>query len=203
MKRNNLFVAILLAVFLLTGNSFAQAAAPAAGGFTGVATADQSATGIRTPLFLGAALGFGSGTGVGTSRGLGLRQIEPMIGVWLPGIGFLRAGYGFSNYEEDVENGDDAEVEHSDFDIELGVHLLGELYVTGAYSRVKELSDVGDVAWNEWGAGFGTLLNIFSKTMLFAEVSYRWVLDHYDPFMDKDVSGSRLQFNIGFASYVF
>lgn len=62
MKRNNLFVAILLAVFLLTGNSFAQAAAPAAGGFTGVATADQSATGIRTPLFLGAALGFGSGT---------------------------------------------------------------------------------------------------------------------------------------------
>ena len=44
--------------------------------------------GIRTPLFLGGALGFGSGTGVGASQGLGLRQIEPMIGVWYPGLGF-------------------------------------------------------------------------------------------------------------------
>ena len=51
--------------------------------------------GIRTPLFLGGALGFGSGTGVGASQGLGLRQIEPMIGVWYPGLGFLRVGYGF------------------------------------------------------------------------------------------------------------
>lgn len=202
MKTTNLFLAFVLAVLCMAGNSFAQAADAAAGGFNGVPTADQTATGIRTPVFLGAALGFGSGTGVGTVRGLGLRQIEPMLGVWLPGLGFLRAGYGFFNFDESVEDGDDAEVEHSDFDIEMGVHLFGELYVTGAYSRVKELSDVGDVAWNEWGVGFGTLLNVFSKTMLFAEVSYRRVLDHYDPFEDKNVSGSRLQFNIGFASYV-
>lgn len=196
MKNKNTILSFFLVLFLALGSVFA--ANP-----VGVQTADQTESGIRSPLFLGAALGFGSGTGVGTARGLGLRQIEPMLGVWLPGLGFLRAGYGFFDYDEDTENGSDYEVEHSDFDIEIGVHLLGEFYVTGAYSRVKELSDVGDVAWNEWGVGFGTLLNIFSKTLLFAEVSYRWVLDHYDPFMDKDVSGSRLQFNIGFASYLF
>lgn len=163
----------------------------------------SGANAIQTPLFLGASLGFGSGTGVGTERGLGLRQIEPMLGVWLPGLAFARVGYGFFDFNEEADDGDDYEVEHSDFDIELGVHLLGQLYLVGNYSRVKELSDLGDVAWNEWGAGFGSLLHLFGKGVLFAEVSYRWVLEHYDPFVNKKVSGSRLQFNIGFFTYVF
>lgn len=126
-----------------------------------------------------------------------------MIGVWFPGMGFLRVGYGFFDFEEDDDKNEDYKVEHSDFDIELGVHLLGQLYLMGNYSRVKELSDLGDVAWNEWGAGFGSMLNLFARAMFFAEVSYRWVLEHYDPFVDKKVSGSRLQFNLGFATYVF
>lgn len=193
--KKNYLIAVVLGIFLSCGNVFAQ---------TAVNSSDASGmAGIRTPVFLGAALGFGSGTGVGTSRGLGLRQIEPMIGVWYPGIGYLRAGYGFFDYDEENDIGADYKVEHSDFDIELGAHLLGILYAMGSYSRVKELSDLGDVAWNEWGAGFGTIINIFAKTILFSEVSYRWVLDHYDPFMDKNVSGSRLQFNIGFAAYVY
>ena len=158
--------------------------------------------GIRTPLFLGGALGFGSGTGVGASQGLGLRQIEPMIGVWYPGIGFMRVGYGFFDYQEDSDD-EKYEIEHSNFDVELGVHAMSLFYITGSYSRVKELSDLGDIAWNEWGAGFGSVVHIFTTSMLFAEVSYRWVLDHYDPFMGKSVSGSRLQFNFGFAAYVF
>jgi hypothetical protein len=77
------------------------------------------------------------------------------------------------------------------------------LYVVGNFSRAKELSDVGDVSWNEWGAGFGTIFSIFSKTMLFADVGYRWVLDHYDPFLNKNVSGSRLQMNLGFITYIY
>ena len=187
----------LLAVILvasLVAPSFAQ---------TGTAMgANSSVAGIRTPIFLGAALGFGSGTGVGESRGLGLRQIEPMLGVWYPGIGFLRLGYGFFDYQEESEN-EEYEVDHSTFDVELGLHAMSVFYILGSYSRVKELSDLGDIAWNEWGAGFGSLINIFGTTMLFAEVSYRWVLEHYDPFRGKEVSGSRLQFNLGFAAYVF
>jgi hypothetical protein len=62
---------------------------------------------------------------------------------------------------------------------------------------------VGDVSWNEWGVGIGSVINILSKTMLFAEIGYRNVLDHYDPFLDKNISGSRLQMNLGFVAYVY
>ena len=178
---------------------FAQtvgAGAPAAG--------DASVlSGIRTPLVIGGALGFGSGTGVGSDRGIGLRQIEPLFGVWYPGLGLLRVGYGMYGYEERDENGKDFDVDHSELDFELGLHLFGLPYLLGSYSRVKELSDLGDVAWNEWGLGFGSVLFIFAKTMLYAEVAYRWVLTHYDPFLEKKVHGGRIQMNIGFAAYVF
>ena len=176
-------------------------AAPTAGAATGV-SAGPLLNGIRTPLVVGGALGFGSGTGVGSDRGIGLRQIEPFIGFWYPGLAFLRVGYGMYGYEEESDD-DDYQVDHSEIDFELGMHLLGEVYLMGSYSRVKELSDMGDVAWNEWGAGFGSMFSIFSKTMLFAEVAYRWVLTHYDPFLDKKVHGGRIQLNLGFSAYVY
>ena len=159
--------------------------------------------GIRTPLIVGGALGFGSGTGVGSERGVGLRQIEPMVGVWYPGLGVFRVGYGLFSYCEESDDEKDYDIDHSEWDFELGAHIFGNAYVMGSYSRVKELSDLGDVAWHEWGASFGSLLYIFSKTLLFAEVGYRWVLSHYDPFLEKKVHGGRLQMNIGFAAYVF
>ena len=70
------------------------------------------------------------------------------------------------------EDGSETEIEHYNLDVELGVHVFGDLYVVGNFSRAKELSDVGDVSWNEWGAGFGTIFSIFSKTMLFADVVF-------------------------------
>ena len=201
MKNKKNHLSLLKALVVALGLCFASASAQGAAGASAAPVSDAST--IRTPFFLGAALGFGSGTGVGTERGLGLRQIEPMLGVWLPGIALARVGYGFFNYNEETDDDEDVEVEHSELDIELGIHLLGQLYLIGNYSRVKELSDLGDVAWNEWGAGFGSLLHLFGKAVLFADVSYRWVLEHYDPFADKKVSGSRLQLNIGFITYVF
>lgn len=201
MKNKKNHLSLLKALVVALGLCFASASAQGAAGASAATVSDAST--IRTPFFLGAALGFGSGTGVGTERGLGLRQIEPMLGVWLPGIALARVGYGFFDYNEETDDDEDVEVEHSELDIELGIHLLGQLYLIGNYSRVKELSDLGDVAWNEWGAGFGSLLHLFGKAVLFADVSYRWVLEHYDPFADKKVSGSRLQLNIGFITYVF
>lgn len=158
--------------------------------------------GIRTPLVLGGILGFGSGTGVGHDRGIGLRQIEPVVGLWYPGLALLRVGYGMFGYSEESDD-DDFEIDHSELDFEAGAHLFGEVYLLGCYSRVKELSDKGDVSWNEWGAGFGSILFIFSKTVLFAEVGYRWVLDHYDPFLDRTVHGGRIQLNLGFSAYPY
>lgn len=200
-----ILVNALCVVALCCGASFAQkgsASSSAASAGAGSASASQS-TGINTPLFLGGMLGFGSGTGVGTERGLGLREIEPMLGIWFPHVAFFRAGYGFYDFTGESDDGNDIDIEHSNMNVELGVHVLGDVYVVGNFSRVKELSDDGDVSWNEWGAGFGTLVNIFSRTMLFAEVGYRWVSDHYDPFLNKNISGSRLQLNIGFVAYVY
>lgn len=189
--------------FVQSAHAVAAATAATVAGAANVAGSAVSAVGAQVPVFLGAALGFGNGTGVGNERGLGLRQIEPMIGAWYPGLGFIRVGYGFFNYSETSADDETMDVEHSDLDIELGVHLYGQLYALGGYSRSKDLSDLGDVAWNEWSAGFGTLVSVFGKAMFFAEVTYRWVRDHYDPFIDENVSGSRLQFNIGFATYIY
>ena len=197
-----------LCVFALCcGSAFAQSKGSSEKSSSAAASnsgnSGAGSTGIHTPLFVGGALGFGSGTGVGTERGLGLQQIEPMAGIWFPQLAFFRAGYGFFDFS--CENGDGvkSEIEHVNLDVELGVHLLGEIYVVGNFSRIKELSDEGDVAWNEWGVGIGSLLLIFSKTMLFAEIGYRNVFDHYDPFLNKKVSGSRLQMNLGFVAYVY
>jgi hypothetical protein len=203
MKRLSILKVLMVALAFCLGSSFAQAPADATSAAAAPADPAAGSMSFLTPFFLGGALGFGSGTGVGTERGLGLRQIEPMIGLWYPGLGFLRVGYGFFDFEEDSEKGEDYKVEHSDFDVEVGLHLLGLFYVVGNYSRARDLSDMGDVSWNEWGAGFGSIINIFAKTMLFADVSYRWVLEHYDPFLDKDVSGSRIQLNLGFAAMIF
>ncbi|MCF0225482.1 MAG: hypothetical protein HUK20_14540 [Fibrobacter sp.] len=183
---------IICALFFCGAFAFGQQGGDAA----------SSGGAIRTPLVVGGLLGFGSGTGVGADRGLGLYQIEPVIGLWYPRLGFLRMGYGFYNYNAEDDHAK-YDVEHSDLDLELGIHLLGEVYVVGGYSRVKELSDVGDIAWNEWGVGAGTVLSIFSKSLFFAEVWYRHVLDHYDPFLDKNINGSRIQLNVGFSAYVY
>lgn len=203
MKRLSILKVLMVALAFCLGSSFAQTPADATSAAAAPADPAAGSMSFLTPFFLGGALGFGSGTGVGTERGLGLRQIEPMIGLWYPGLGFLRVGYGFFDFEEDAEKGEDYKVEHSDFDVEVGLHLLGLFYVVGNYSRARDLSDMGDVSWNEWGVGFGSIINIFAKTMLFADVSYRWVLEHYDPFLDKDVSGSRIQLNLGFAAMIF
>ena len=193
-----------LCVFALCcGSAFAQSKGVSEKSSAAPSNSGSETTGIHTPLFVGGALGFGSGTGVGSERGLGLQQIEPMAGVWFPHVAFFRAGYGFYDFTGEKDKGDKIEIEHVNLDVELGIHVLGDIYVVGNYSRIKELSDMGDVAWNEWGVGVGSVINIFSKSMLFAEIGYRSVLDHFDPFLERNVSGSRLQLNLGFVAYVY
>ena len=205
-KESRIAFALCLLAFCFSA-AFADnapaASSAAASGSASAGNEGPQSTGIYTPFFVGGTLGFGSGTGVGTERGLGLRQIEPMVGLWYPNVAFFRAGYGFHDFTGEDGEGESTEIEHYDLDVELGVHLLGDIYAVGNYSRVKELSRVGDVAWNEWGVGVGTILSIFSRSMIFAEVGYRYVLDHFDPFLNESVSGSRVQMNFGFVAYIY
>ena len=158
---------------------------------------------MRMPLFLGGSFGLGSGAGVGDGHDVGICQIRPMLGAWLPGVAFLRLGYGFSSYEERDNEDRKNDIETSNFSVDLGAHLFSEFYVMGSYSRVSALSENGDIAWNEWSVGFGTFWIVFSRTFLTLDIGYHWVRKHYDPFIDKNVKGGRFQMNLGFAVFVY
>ena len=167
-------------------------------------TAGTGMMSMQWPVFLGGALGLGSGAGVGDNgHGVGLCQIKPMLGVWLPGYAFLRLGYGFTSYEEKDDDDKKVEVENSNFSVELGGHILSEFYVVGSYSRANALSENGDVSWNEWSLGIGSFWAVFPRTFLMFEIGHYWVREHYDPFMEKKVSGRRFQMNIGFVVFVY
>lgn len=201
MKLSSFLSVAILSLFLGLGNALAQTNATAA---SVASAAGAGGTGVLNwPLVIGGSLALGSGTGVGADHEVGLYQVQPMIGAWFPGMGFVRLGYGLYTYNEEDADEKKFEVEHSEFDVELGVHIMGLFYVTGAYARVKSLNDLGDVSWNEWSVGAGTIINMFGKTMLYVDLGYHWVLEHYDPFTDKSVSGGRMQLNIGFAAFVY
>ena len=195
-----LVVAIVFALVAAT-SSFAQGASAGAVNPLGQSSGG-AAMNMRLPLILGGSFGIGSGAGVGDGSSVGLCNVRPMLGAWIPGIAFLRLGYGLSSYEEQNDDKKN-EVETSSFSVELGAHLFSEFYVVTSYSRVNALSANGDIAWNEWSAGFGTFWNVFSRTLLTLDIGYHWVRKHYDPFIDKDVSGGRMQMNVGFAVFVY
>lgn len=179
---------------------------PAASNPLGQTTASNGAgmMNMQLPLFLGGSFGLGSGAGVGDNgHGVGLCQIKPMLGVWLPGYAFLRLGYGFTSYEEKDDDDKKIEVENSNFSVELGSHIFSEFYVVGSYSRANALSENGDVSWNEWSLGIGSFWAVFSRTFLMFEIGHYWVREHYDPFVDKKVSGRRFQMNFGFVVFVY
>ncbi len=201
MKFSNILSVVILSLFLGLGNVFAQTNASAAS--VASAAGAQGAGVMNWPLFVGGSLAFGSGTGVGSGHDIGLYQIQPVIGAWYPGLGFVRLGYGLYTYNEEDADENKFEVEHSEFDVELGIHIMGLFYVTGSYARVKSLNDMGDVSWNEWSVGAGSLIHMFAKTMLYVDIGYHWVREHYDPFTDKSVSGGRMQCNIGFAVFLY
>lgn len=202
MKLSRFLAVAVVSLFLGLSGSFAQGNASASS--VASAAGAQGGTGIMNwPLVVGGSLALGSGTGVGGGHEVGLYQIQPMIGAWFPGYGFIRLGYGLYTYNEEDADEEKFEVEHSEFDVELGVHVMGLFYLTGAYSRVKSLNDLGDVSWNEWSLGGGTIINMFAKTILYVDVGYHWVREHYDPFSDRSVSGGRMQCNIGFAVFLY
>ncbi|MBR2095598.1 MAG: hypothetical protein IJ908_08320 [Fibrobacter sp.] len=204
---------IVLAFTLLgVASSFAQglSAGSASTGSSGVianpmgqAPVAGNFMNMRLPLFLGGSFGLGSGAGVGNGNNIGVCEIKPMLGAWMPGLAFVRLGYGFSSYDEKNDDGKTSEVENSNFSVDLGVHIMSEFYVMGSYSRVNALSENGDVSWNEWSLGFGTFWVVFSRTFLMVDVGYHWVRKHYDPFIDTNVSGGRMQINLGFAVFVY
>ena len=101
---NNLKRLKLVLAFALLGfaSSFAQGLpmGTASTGNTGVVANPMGQTpaagnmmGMRLPLFLGGSFGLGSGAGVGSGNNVGVCEIKPMLGAWMPGLAFVRLGY--------------------------------------------------------------------------------------------------------------
>jgi len=208
-KMRVLKLLVVAFVFFTATLSYAQGTASGKASSSGATFVENPLQGtgmgsnMRLPLFLGGSVGFGSGAGVGDGNDVGLCQIRPTIGAWIPGIAFLRLGYGFSSLEETDEDGNTSKVKTSNFSVESGAHLMSEFFITGAYTRASALSEKGDISWNEWSVGIGTFWPVFSRTFLTLDVGYHWVLEHYDPFLDKRVSGGRIQMNLGFIVFVY
>lgn len=157
----------------------------------------------KVPIIVGGLLETGSGLMADGTDGIGLVRITPIVGVWLNGLGYFRLGYGLYNYSQEPDDGEKISVKHRDFSAQLGLSLGLGPYLQASYTRAKNLSDLGDVAWNEYALGLGTLFQIGVKSAFVTEVEYRWVLSHYNPFAQETVSGSRLQINLGFVVYVY
>lgn len=203
------YMAILFALVLLSvSSSLARGLSMEGSPATTSNPLGQSPVGMgvmnmRLPLFLGGSFGLGAGAGVGDGTEVGVSEIKPMLGAWLPGYGFIRLGYGFSSYNEKDDDGNKSEIENSNFSVDAGAHLFSEFYVVSSYSRANALSENGDVSWNEWSLGFGTFWPVFSKSFLMFEIGYHWVREHFDPFLEKTVSGGRIQMNLGFIVFVY
>ncbi|MBP5247104.1 MAG: hypothetical protein J6Z31_04530 [Fibrobacter sp.] len=164
-----------------------------------------SAFAQNMPIVVGGVAETGYGILNDGTDGAGLNRMTPFIGAWINGIGYCRLGYGLYDYSRTDSEGDHVSVESRAFSATLGASLggSGKPYLVGSFTRAKQLSNVGDVTWYEWGVGGGATFQLISTAAIVTELEYRWIRSHYDPVKELRVSGTRLQFNVGFVVYVY
>lgn len=162
-----------------------------------------NASAQKLPIIVGGTIETGTGVMADDEQGTGIVRITPQIGAWIMGLGYFRVGYGLYNFTVHPDEDEKETVRHRDISLQLGIALGTGPYLEGSYTRAKNLCDLGDVAWNEWGVGLGTMFNIGASSALVMELEYRWVLSHYDPLQEEKINGSRLQLNLGFVVYVY
>jgi len=151
------------------------------------------------PVVLGAVLETGSGLLENDNYGNGIVRITPFAGVWINGIGFARIGISTSSKKETDSNGSLDEVKRLDLSAQIGFSAIGpeRPYIAASYVRNKAYSSSADVTWNEWGLGIGHRFLLSPFAAIVIEVEHRWITEHYDRLRGLDISGRRLQMNLG------
>lgn len=164
-----------------------------------------SAFAQKLPFVVGGVVESAYGIQDDGSDGAGINRMTPFVGVWLWDIGYFRAGYGFYNYSRTDAEKDRLSAQVRTLSLSLGVSLggHGKPYLIGSFSRAKQLANVGDVTWCEWGAGLGATFQLLPTAAIVTEMEHRWILSHYNPVEDMRVHGTRFQFNVGFVVYVY
>ena len=151
------------------------------------------------PVVLGAVLETGSGLLENDNYGNGIVRITPFAGVWINGIGFARIGVSTGNKKETGSTGSLDEVKRFDLSAQIGFSAIGpeRPYIAVSYVRNKAYSSIADFAWNEWGLGIGHRFLLSPFAAIVIEAEHRWITEHYDRLRDLDISGRRLQMNLG------
>lgn len=164
---------------------------------------ETSSVANKMPIIVGGVLETGSGLLPEKTSHLGLVRISPLVGLWLNGMGYFRLAYAYNETTYKPENAPKINTTYHDFTSQLGVALGYGPYLQVSYTKSKQLSDVGDVTWSELGFGLGTYFQLGPKTALISEIEYRSIFSHYNPLLNEETSGSRIQFNFGFVIYVY
>lgn len=156
------------------------------------------------PLIAGAQLEMGMGSLPGGKTGTGVVRISPYLGAWLQGLGYGKIGGAFYESSSTDSNGVEHGWEERDFTAQIGVTFgLGRPYLIGSYTAAKQLSDLGDADWNEWGLGLGAVFPLGPMSAITMEAEHRWIEEHYEAVRDRMVEGTRLQLNLGFLVYFY
>jgi hypothetical protein len=168
-------------------------------------TAALSVQAQSLPFVAGGVLETGTGMLGQDRQGAGIVRITPFVGAWLSGIGYLRLGFSPWSYETKDAEGNRTEWKQRDFTVQAGFALGGpeRPYIAATYVRARTLSRQGDTEWTEWGAGIGHRFRLSPLAALVAEIEHRWIPEHYDRLQNLDVSGTRLQLNLGLAVYFY
>ncbi|GHV14237.1 hypothetical protein AGMMS49938_10030 [Fibrobacterales bacterium] len=158
------------------------------------------------PVILGGVLETGSGLLEGDNYGTGIVRITPFAGVWLNGLGFARLGFSVGSQEnKDSLEAVSKEFRRFDFSAQLGVSMIGaeRPYIAVSYIRSREFAPLGDSNWNEWGLGIGHRFTLSPYAAIVIEAEHRWIMEHYDPVLNENISGTRLQMNFGLVVYPY
>jgi hypothetical protein len=168
-------------------------------------------------LFFFLSMGFSQGipviaggqieTGVGTMPqgkiGAGLVRVTPFLGAWIPGLGYGKVGLSYWESSRTDTSGVEQSWEERDLSIQLGASYgtPDRPYLIGSFTKAKQLSELGDSDWEEWGLGLGAFFHLGGASALVFEVENRWIGSHYDPVREEETAGTRIQMNIGFIVY--
>ncbi|HSQ41835.1 MAG TPA: hypothetical protein VLM37_06125 [Fibrobacteraceae bacterium] len=157
------------------------------------------------PFIIGGQLESGIGILPNGNSGSGLLRVTPFLGAWLQGLGYAKVGLSYWKYSKTDALDSSWSVRERDVSLQLGISYgaINRPYFIGSFTRAKQLSDLGDTDWNEWGLGLGAFYSLATSSALMFEAEYRWITDHYDPIQERETSGTRMQMNLGFVVYFY
>jgi len=137
--------------------------------------------------------------------GTGIARITPFAGLWINGLGFARIGVNTGSHKEIDSKEEVKEEKRLDVSAQIGFSPTGpeHPYIAASYVRNKAHSLSGDIAWNEWGLGFGHRFSLSPYAAIVIEAEHRWIAEHYNPLLEREISGRKLQMNFGLVVYPY